>query len=462
MNKRNFPRRAFLGGAGALISLPLFETFLPKKVHAADLPLVRFLAYYVPCGMHMPKFTPQNTGAGYDLPEILAPLDAGAGTKMSSKVNVLTGLANRPAKPDGPGDHASGTGAFLTNAHPKKTEGADIQNGISVDQVMANALREAQVTTVPSLEIGIDGGNGVGNCDSGYSCAYAQSIAWASATQPLPKLTDPGTIFDQMFAGYDPGESAEVKAKRKLYQTSILNYATDDAKRLQQKLGKADREKLDQYLTGVSELEAKINAIETGPVCEPGERPGDTNGLVEKVDAMTRLMTLAFQCDRTRVISFMLANAGSNRSYDFLGLSGGHHEWSHHNSLPENYDKLTAVDTWEVEMFTQLIRALDGIEDINGKTILDNSIVYLSSEIADGNAHNHVPYGGENTQGGMPILVAGSGGGAFTPGRHIVYPYDDESNAASVGSLYVSFLQAMGLTDTSFGDASGALPNLKV
>ncbi|NUP08139.1 MAG: DUF1552 domain-containing protein [Polyangiaceae bacterium] len=434
--RRGLARRAFLGGAGAALMLPWLESISSKRAFAADGAPKRILAYYIPDGIHMPNWRPQAAGALGELPTILAPLG-----DLKSKVNVISGLANFPARPDGPGDHASGTGAFLTVAHPKKTQGADIQNGISMDQIAAGTLKE--FTRIPSLQVGIEGGSGVGDCDSGYSCAYARNISWASATQPLPKITSPGVLFDQIFQGFDPEATAEEQAKRTLYRTSVLDYVREDAASLKTRLGSTDRVKLDQYLTGVAELEDKIEKAATGPVCEAIDRPTDPGDIVAHSEIMNRLMTLAFQCDATRVITFMLANAGSNRSYEFLGISGGHHEISHHQDLQANFDKLTVIDTWEVQQFANLLAMLDAVEDIDGRTLLDNSMLFLSSEISDGNAHNH---------NDMPILLAGSGGDAFATGRHVVF--DGEP---SVAKLFIKMLNVAGVETDAFGDASGAI-----
>jgi hypothetical protein len=316
-----------------MVALPMLEAMAPSVARAQAAAPKRMLAYYVPCGIVMNAWTPAATGASWALTPILTPL-----APVKDDVLVLSGLANRPARPDGPGDHASGTGAFLTASHPFKTEGANIRNGISVDQVAANAIGAA--TLFPSLQLGIDGGSGVGDCDSGYSCAYARNISWASPTQPLPKITSPAVLYDQLFQGFDPDATAEEQARRTLYRTSVLDFVRDEANSLKLRLGTTDRAKLDQYLTGVDELEDKIAKASTGPVCEPIDRPSDPGDIVAHSDIMNRLMTLAFQCDATRVISFMLANAGSNRSYEFLGVSGGHHEISHHQDLQENFDRL--------------------------------------------------------------------------------------------------------------------------
>ena len=435
-NRRGMGRRLFLGGAGVALGLPLFESLLGGQAKAQDAQPRRILAYYIPCGIHMPAWRPSTEGTSYTLPPILAPL-----ANVKSKVNVISGLANFPARPDGPGDHASGTGAFLTVAHPYKTAGADIQNGISMDQVAANHLKD--LTRIPSMQLGIDGGNGVGDCDSGYSCAYARNISWSSATQPLPKVTSPGVVFDQLFQGFDPQTTAEEKARRLAYRKNILDYVQDDTKTLQSKLGSADRVKLDQYLTAVHDLQGQIDKLATGPSCDPIDKPADPGDIVAHATIMNELMTLAFQCDATRVITFMLANAGSNRSYEFLGVSGGHHEISHHQSIQANFDRLVTIDTWEVQMFADLLERLDAVTDIDGNTLLDNSLAFFSSEITDGNAHNHDD---------MPILLAGRGGGDITSGRHVVFPGDP-----SVAKLFLTMLQNVGVATEDFGDASGAL-----
>jgi hypothetical protein len=428
-----------LGGAGALLGLPFFESLFGTQAQADDAAPVRLLAFYVPCGIHMKNFTPTKEGYFYDLPQSLSSL-----ANIRPKVSVISGLSNIPAKPDGAGDHASGTGAFLTVAHPKKTEAADIMNGISVDQVAANALKSK--TAIASMQLGIDGGTGVGNCDSGYSCAYAHNISWSSPTQALQCLTSPSLVWDQLFGGADPTQTASEKAKQMLYRTSMLDYLKDDTTKLKTHLGKTDQAKLDQYLTGVSELEGKIQKSAQGPMCNPIDKPDDPPTVQEHVDIMTDLMALAFQCDATRVISFMLGNAGSNRVYDFLGISKGHHEASHHMDLQENFDILTKINTWEIAQFAKLCSKLDAITDVNGKTILDNSLVYLGSEIEDGNSHSHL---------NMPILLAGGANGAISPGRHLVY---DKSN--SVAQLYISMLDAMKVPTDTFGDASSPLAKL--
>lgn len=436
---RKRSRRAFLGGAAATLALPFLESALPRAARAQATAPLRFLGYYVPCGIRMQHWTPSTQGAGYDLPLILEPIAA-----VQQHISVISKLANRPARPDGPGDHASGTGAFLTCAHPRKTEGADIENGVSLDQYMAAEL--GGETSLRSLEIGIDGGGDSGGCDSGYSCAYARNVSWSGAATTSPKLTDPGLVFDRLFAGFNATETAEQVARRQRQGTSLLDYVLGDAMTLSGRLGVSDRAKLDEYMSGVRELEMRIMGGSDGPACDPGTRPPRDLSFQEHVQVMGDLMVLGMQCDATRFMTFMLGNAASNRSYDFLGVTGGHHELSHHGGDAAKLDALTTIGTWEVEQFAYVIDKMSKVDE-GGESLLDHSVVFFSSEIEDGDSHSHF---------NMPILLAGKGGGAFMPGRHVVF--NDEP---SVGNLFVSILQAFGMTDTTFGDdGTGPLSGL--
>ncbi len=425
--KSALSRRRFLGGAGALVGLPLLASALPRELSAAPLPK-RFVAFYVPNGMHMPAWTPTATGRDFALPALLSPLEP-----VRSKLLVLSGLANMPSRPDGPGDHAAGTAGFLTARHIKKTDGGDIKNGISVDQLAARAL--ARSVKISSLQLGIEGGAGVGNCDSGYSCAYVRNISWASETQPLPKTTSPEAAFDQIFDGYDPRASAAERERRRRRRASVLDYVNGEAKVLHGKLGKSDREKLDEYTTGVRELERRIQS--SASACALPEKPPPTLPYPEHVRQMIDLMVLALQCDATRVVSFMLGNGGSTRSYEFLGVSGGHHDISHHQKKPENLDKLVKIGKWEVEQLAYLLTRMDAVHE-GDTSLLDSSAVFFSSEIEDGDTHAH---------SNLPIVIGGSLSGALPSGQHLkVRPY------TPVSSLFVTLLGALGTATDSFGD----------
>jgi len=431
-------RRTFLQGAGTALALPFLEAMLPRRAHAQMEVPKRLLAFYVPNGIVMNEWTPSATGADYALTRILAPL-----APHKDELLVLSGISNLPARPDGPGDHASGTGAFLTAAHPFKTEGSNIRNGISMDQVLANAIGDA--TRFPSLQLGSEGGSSTGGCDSGYSCAYARNISWAGPSTPLAKEVNPQAVFDRLFAGDDPGATMAAQRKRQLYKQSVLDFVKEDARALKTKLGKTDRGKLEEYETGVRELEQRLQTPLPAPTCTPGARPGAGGDYRDAVRAMCDLMVLAFQCDRTRVITYMLGNAGSNRVYRHLGISEGHHQISHHQGLAENLSRLVSIDIWELEQLAYLLGRMKAVVEPNG-TLLDNSLVFFSSEIEDGNAHRHT---------NLPIILAGRAGG-IRPGRHVRY-----SGGPPIANLFISMLGALGVPTTSFGlDGTAALGQL--
>ncbi|MBA2660773.1 MAG: DUF1552 domain-containing protein [Bradymonadaceae bacterium] len=427
-------RRTFLGGAGALVALPMLEAMLPSMGYANPLNRPRrLLYYYVPCGIHMQAWTPTAAGSGaaWALSETLQPL---AGLK--SDLNVITNLANRPGTPDGPGDHAAGTGSFLTCSKLFKTEGANIKNGISVDQVAANAI--GSQTRFASLELGLDGGGATGNCDSGYSCAYARNISWADEQTPLPKTVEPRLLIDRLFAGADPRANQEQAARRRAYRKSVLDYVTEDANKLNAYLGYTDSIKMEQYLHGIRELELSIENLENAPVCDQPDALGTIPDQRIKSGIMNDLMVLAMKCDATRIITFMLGNAGSNRSHNFIGISEGHHQLSHHESLQANYDKLKVIDRWEVSEFADLLTKMKAEREPDGSSLLDNSLVFFSSEISDGNRHNH---------NNLPVLLAGKAGGVVETDRHIQFAQE-----TAIADLYISMLRGVNVNANSFGD----------
>jgi hypothetical protein len=433
---KSLSRRSFLGGAGVMVSLPLLEAMIPTRAQAGGaMPVQRLLCWYVPNGIHMQAWTPAATGPGFEITPILQPLAA-----LKSEIMVLSGLDNAPAESEGPGDHASGTSGFLTCTHVTKSE-STITNGISVDQVYAQHI--GAQTVIPSLQLGIEGGGNAGGCDSGYSCAYSRNISWVGNT-PLSKLTSPSTAFDLLFAGFDPGATAQELLQRKTNRLSVLDYTRADAEKLNLRLGTSDRVKLEEYLDSVRDLELKVQADDAAPACEVGPNPGEPEDITAHIRTMCDVMVKAFECDRTRSISFMASNAGNNRSYGFLGHSNGHHQYSHHNSEAGNYAAIQAINTWEVEQLAYLLDRMSSIVEPDGSTLLDSSMVYFSSEIEDGNAHRHF---------NLPVLLAGRGGGVIEPGRHVVY---DE---VPMANLFLSMLKGLGVPVDSFGDDStGTIP----
>ena len=434
-------RRAFLGGSAAVIGLPFLESLLSRGARAQSEPAPRRLIYYfVPNGIHMPAFRPASTGTEFSMPPMLAPL-----TDLRADFNVVTGLENRNAIPTGGGDHAAGTAAFITCAKANKSE-TDIHLGISTDQIAANAIGAG--TRLPSLQLGIDGGADSGNCDTGYSCAYARNISWAGPSTPLPKITSPRQAFELLFAGWDPQATQIERDKRQSYDTSVLDVVSAEAQALTTQLGRDDSAKLGEYLTGVRELERRITTT-TELACAPGEPPASDMDFLGRMDAMTDLMVLAFQCDATRVLSFMLGNAGSSRTYSFLGINQGHHFTSHHLNNPAMQADLQTIGTWEVAQLAELMVRLKRTPDGPGgeSNLLYNSTIFWSSSVSDGNRHNHDD---------MPILVAGHGGGALRPGQHIAYPTGDRQR---VSNLLVSTLATVGVLQ-GVGDSTGRLEDV--
>jgi hypothetical protein len=432
-------RRTVLRGAGALIALPLLEAMAPRRARAQSTSPTRFFAFYVPCGMHMAAFTPSTLGAlptPGDLPPILAPL---AG--VIDDVNVISGLQNRAAfaDGDGAGDHARGTGTFLTCTRLRKSD-VEIENAISLDQVLADHLRRDGYDGLPSIELGCEGGGSTGNCDSGYSCAYSVNIAWSGPQSPLPKETDPRQAFDRLFGPGDSAQTAAEAEKRRRHKRSVLDVVRQDAARLQAKLGRADQAKLDEYLTGVRELERRIDDASRqscGAQTRPEPFSGDTTSYVR---AMLDLVVAGFACDRMRVATFMLGNGGSGRDYSFLGANTAHHEASHHQNDPVRLQQLQTIDTWEVEQLAYVIGRLRAFNEGEG-TLLHHSTVFFSSEIEDGNSHYH---------GNLPVIVAGRAGGLITPGRHLSFP------EVSTANLFSTVLQSFG-APTAFADSTGPL-----
>jgi hypothetical protein len=366
---------------------------------------------------------------------------------MREQVLFLSGLAqdNARAKGDGPGDHARSAAAFLTGSHPFKTAGADIRNGISVDQLAAEHV--GHLTRLPSLEIGIEGGRNAGQCDSGYSCAYSNNISWKAATTPMAKEIQPKLVFERLFGG-GKGD-IEARRKRDALRLSILDLVATDAQKLQSQLGKTDRRKLDEYFTSVRELEQRLERTRDLdakiPVPDIDLPPGVPKDQDEHMTQMYDLLALAFQTDATRVASFMLANEGSNRSYPQVGVNDGWHHLSHHQDKADWISQLQKIDEYLVGHFARFLKKLDSIKE-GESTLLKNSMIVYGSAIADGNRHSHHD---------LPILLAGGGGGTLQGGRHLKY-----SENTPLNNLYLSLLERIGAPTTAFGDSTGLLTNL--
>ncbi|MBX2801677.1 MAG: DUF1552 domain-containing protein [Myxococcales bacterium] len=427
-------RRQFLMGASAAIGLPLLPSLLPRSSWGGQItPPTRLLVYYVPNGMQMGFFTPDNEGPDYDLKEITGSLQP-----VKDRVSVLTGFANVPAVDVVAGDHARGTGSFLTCVPIRHTAGNDIYNGVSMDQVVAQTI--GQDTPFPSLQVGIQPGGNTGDCTAGYSCAYTRNVAWAGPQTPLPNITDPQVLFDRLF-GVDLSLTPEQRLLRGRMRASILDEVHTEALSLQVRMGADDRLKLDQYLTAVREVEVRVGSMGGGGSCAPAERPPRDVSYAEHVGVMHELMVLALQCDMTRVVTFMIGPAASNQTYDFIGVPGAHHQISHHQDLETNILDLVTIGNWEVAQFADLVSRLDATPDAQG-SLLDGTLAYFSSEISDGDRHDHH---------NLPVLLAGGGNGVHQPGIHRRYTPTTNELGRPIADLYLWMLQTMGVDVSTFG-----------
>lgn len=430
----SWSRRLFLRSAAATVALPLLPSALPRDSWSQQpsRPL-RMLFYYVPNGIQSQWFTPSKEGKDYDLKEIAAPL-----APVQQHVSLISGLSNVVAEDMVAGDHARGTGSFLTCVPIRRTSGADVQNGISVDQVAANA--KGHESLFPSLQIGIETGGNTGDCTAGYSCAYTRNISWAGPTTPLPNITSPRQLFERLF-GVPSTLDPQVRALRAMSRASILDQVLEDARSLQSRLGQTDRRKLDQYLTAVREVEVRANAL-GGGACTERDPPPTDYSFPEHVALMQDLMVVALQCDLSRIFTFMLGEAASNQAYDFIGVPGAHHAISHHQDQAEALQDLVKIGAWEVQQLANLVARLAETPDGEG-SLLDSTLVYWSSEIQDGNNHTHR---------NLPVLLAGSWGGQHKPGRHIMF-----RGGRPISSLYLWMLQGFGVDADRFG-ADGREP----
>ncbi len=447
MNK-NIPRRTFLKGFGAAISLPMLDSMAPIKTLAssANNSPIRMACMFVPNGIHMEEWKPSSEGAHYDLTRILKPL-----SPVKRDITILSGLTQDKgrANGDGAGDHARCAGVFLTGVQPLKSQGSEIRAGVSVDQFAAQKV--GHKTRFASLELGTERGRQSGKCDSGYSCAYSNNISWRNATTPMAKETNPRAVFERLFGNDAQGEKNESLAKRQRYRKSILDFVLDDARSLTRSVSGNDKVKLDEYLTAVREIEQRIEKSEKEHALKPNilaniEKPdGVPTDYGEHIRLMGDMMILAFQTDVTRISTFMLANAGSNRSYRNIGVSEGHHSLSHPQNDTVKLEKTSKINTFHVAQLSYIIQRMKSTREGEG-SMLDNTMILYGSGISDGNKHNN-----EN----LPIVLAGRGGGLVQPGRHIQYREDTPLN-----NLFVSMLNQMGANTSSFNDSTGSLPFL--
>lgn len=442
---KHLPRRAFLRGMGAAAALPFLDAMQPALAApgAVKGSPVRLAFAYIPNGAIMSDWKPAKTGGDFEFTRILKPLEP-----FRNDLLVLSGLDhhNANALGDGGGDHARAGACFLTGVHPKKTQGSDIQAGISADQIAASQIGGA--TRFASLELGCDDSRIVGGCDSGYSCAYTNSISWKGPSTPLPPEINPRVVFERLFGAEDLTLTSEQRALRNENRKSILDLIREDTARLTGRLGNADRRKVDEYLSAVREIEKRIEAAEKDPRdLKPGiDKPsGIPVGFDDYLKLMFDLQVTAFRTDLTRVSTLMLGREGSRRVYPEIGIPDPHHPLSHHRNNAEWIEKLAKINLFHVELFAYFLNKLKTTQDGDG-TLMDRTIVVYASAIADGNRHSHED---------LPVLVAGRGNGTIKPGRHIAYPA-----GTPMTNLYMSVLGHAGVQPEKIGDSTGKLQEL--
>ena len=432
------------------MALPFLEAMAPRSIAATAVRApIRTAFFYVPNGVNMADWTPTAVGADFQLPYILQPLQA-----HKNDVLVLTGLAQDKGRNngDGAGDHARAAGSWLTGAQPLKNEGARIRAGISADQVVANAI--GRQTRFPSIELGIEPARQGGKCDSGYACAYSNNISWRSETTPSGAEINPRLVFERLFAAGNPKLGGESFARRERNRKSVLDFVLEDARALTAKVGGSDRQKLDEYLTSVREIEQRVEAAQRSVIA------AQASGIIESYDVpeaipesyeehvklMLDMIALAFQTDSTRVATCMLANEGSNRSYRNLSITRGHHELSHHQGNADNLRQIREINRFHIRQFAYLLGKLKSMPEGDG-TVLDNTMLLYGAALADGNRHEH-----EN----LPLVLAGRAGGGIVSGRHVRYPSE-----TPMCNLLLAMMNRAGAAIPRHGDSTGLLRGLE-
>ncbi len=442
ITRKALDRRTFLRGVGTVMALPLLDSMIPAMAGPLK-PAVRLAFAYVPNGIIQKDWVPKTPGSSFELMPTMKPLEP-----FRDKLLVLNNLAqiNGRALGDGAGDHARAGATWLTGVHPKKTEGADIQAGISADQIAARAL--GKTTQFGSLEIGLEEPYLAGGCDSGYSCAYTNTISWRGPTTPNPVEISPRAVFERLFGDGETTDSA-IRMRRMEEDRSILDFVRADVARLQPGLGARDRNKLDEYLEAIRDIERRIQRAEeqSAAVKLPVmERPvGIPETFEEHARLMSDLMVMAFQTDMTRVVTFMMAREGSNRSYREIGVPDGHHSITHHQNDPEKIANVQKIDELHVKSLAYLTGRLQATPDGDG-TLLDHTLLLYGSSIRDGNVHDHHD---------LPLVLIGGKSVGVTGGRHLVYKPETPMN-----NLLMTMLDKAGVPAETLGDATGEIDQL--
>jgi len=437
------PRRMFLRGVGTAIALPFLDAMAPAFAASKipGRPPVRMAFVYVPNGIDMRNWNPSYEGPLQELPRILKPLQP-----YKNDITLLGNLTHNAGRAllDGAGDHGRCCGSYLTGVQPRKTT-VDIKAGVSFDQIVANQI--GGQTRFPSLELGMEDSRQAGDCDSGYSCAYTNNLAWRSETQPLPPTLDPRALFERLF-GNGIVLSPTDRERQNRYRRSILDFVTDDTHKLESNLGPTDRRKLDEYLSSIRDIERQISRAEkdNAQIDPHMDKPyGVPADFAEHFKLMTDMMTVAFQADMTRIITFLVTHEGTSRAYREIGISDGHHPLTHHRNLPDLMEKVAQINCYHLQQFAGWIEKMKATQE-GDSNLLDNSMIVYGAGLSDGNKHLHED---------LPTLIAGRGGNYIKPGRRVVYRKE-----TPMCNLFLTMMDRMGVHVDDFGDSSGRLEGL--
>ncbi len=439
ITRKPLGRRTLLRGLGASLALPVLEAMSTtvKAAEAAAASRKRLQVLYTPNGMIMQNWSPAQLGADYTISPILKPLEP-----FRDKFVVIKNLDHVMAEAmgDGAGDHARCCATFLTGVHIYKSDSV-LLNGPSMDQIVAKSF--GQYTQIASMELGLDQPSMVGSCDSGYSCAYNNTMSWTGPKTPLPITVNPREVFERMFGDGDLADAA-TRRRQLLRQASLLDFVAEDAKRFASNLGAGDRQKLEEYMTAVRDVERRIQMAETqNAVALPQmTRP---SGIPESFSAYSRMMidlqVLAMQGDLTRVGTFMFGRESGARSYPETGVADGHHPLSHHVNNPEKMANLTKINTYHMEQVAYYFQKMAETKD-GEASLLDSTMVLAGASLADPNRHEHRD---------LPIIV---GGGLFKGNRHI------DAKSVPMSNLMLTMMDTLGVREEKLGDSSGRMAGL--
>jgi hypothetical protein len=435
ITKRHIPRRTFLKGMGVSIALPYLEAMLPAQTASKNMtPPTRYAFMYVPHGMIMNALTPAGEGASYEITPILTPLEP-----FRDQLHIASGLEARMAGDGSGGDHMSSAAAYLSGARASKNEGQNAYLATTIDQIIAQKV--GKETPLPSLELGIEDTSYTGVCDDGYSCAYMNTISWATATKPLPMERNPVTVFERLFGD---GSTEEQRLARRKEDRSILDSITRDVARLGKTVSADDRRRLDEYLDEIREIERRLQAVNKATEGTPvPETPiGVPDSWHEHVKLMLDMQFLAFKADLTRVSTFMYSRDKMNRSFPETGVTLGFHAASHHGNNPENMKTFAKVNTYHLSLFAHFLGKLKAAKE-GDANLLDHSLILMGSTMSNGEVHDHYP---------LPIVIAGGASGRLARGRHVRHPA-----RTPLTNLMLSLLEKADIRKDSFGDSTGTI-----